>query len=161
MKIFCKFPIVNTSKLIFWLVLCIPKNFIWTTLKAIFQYFDFLHPQIPDFQIVVYRPTIVKNWPLWLVLWSRVTYQFCLSQLLGYWYDWILLIWVYDKHFIIMKDAHVQYVSKSTKLFFLNSLIRVLLRKNRYVHNLTFRNKGTKAVTGAVPFQMVCFVPKV
>ncbi len=39
MKIFCKFPTVNISKLNFWLVICIAKNFIWTTLKAIFSIF--------------------------------------------------------------------------------------------------------------------------
>ncbi len=35
MKIFCKCPTVNISKL------CIDKNFIWTTLKAIFSIFRF------------------------------------------------------------------------------------------------------------------------
>ncbi len=44
MKIFCKFPTVNISKLNFWLVICIAKNFIWTTLKAIFSIFDFFAP---------------------------------------------------------------------------------------------------------------------
>ncbi len=52
MKIFCKFPTVNISKLNFYLVICIAKNLIWTTLKAIFL-------EIPDFQIVVSRPNIV------------------------------------------------------------------------------------------------------
>ncbi len=41
MKIFCKFPTVNISKLHFWLVICIAKNFIWTTLKTIFSIFRF------------------------------------------------------------------------------------------------------------------------
>ncbi len=41
MKIFCKFPTVNISKLNFWLVICIAKNFIWTTLKMIFSIFRF------------------------------------------------------------------------------------------------------------------------
>ncbi len=35
MKIFSKFPTVTISKLNFWLVICIAKNFIWTTLKMI------------------------------------------------------------------------------------------------------------------------------
>ncbi len=40
--------------------ICIAKNFIWTTLKVIFSIFRFfLHPQIPDFQIVVSQPNIV------------------------------------------------------------------------------------------------------
>ncbi len=53
MKIFSKFPTVNISKLNFWLVICVAKNFIWTTLKMIFSIFRFfLHPQIPDFQIL-------------------------------------------------------------------------------------------------------------
>ncbi len=41
MKIFCKFLTVNISKLNFWLVICIAKNFIWTTLKVIFSIFRF------------------------------------------------------------------------------------------------------------------------
>ncbi len=41
MKIFCKCPTVNISKLNFWLVICIAKNFIWTTLKMIFSIFRF------------------------------------------------------------------------------------------------------------------------
>ncbi len=41
MKIFSKFPTVNISKLHFWLVICIAKNFIWTTLKMIFSIFWF------------------------------------------------------------------------------------------------------------------------
>ncbi len=41
MKIFCKFPTVNISKLNFWLVICIAKDFIWTTLKMIFSIFWF------------------------------------------------------------------------------------------------------------------------
>ncbi len=41
MKIFCKFPTVNISKLNFWLVICIAKNFIWTTFT---QYLDFFAP---------------------------------------------------------------------------------------------------------------------
>ncbi len=41
MKIFSKFPTVNISKLNFWLVICIAKNFIWTTLKVIFSVFRF------------------------------------------------------------------------------------------------------------------------
>ncbi len=37
----CKFPTINISKLNFWLVICFAKNFIWTTLKAIFSIFRF------------------------------------------------------------------------------------------------------------------------
>ncbi len=37
--------------------MCIAKNFIWTTLKAIY----FLHPRIPDFQIVVSQQNILTN----------------------------------------------------------------------------------------------------
>ncbi len=106
MKIFCKFPTINISKLNFWLVRCIAKNLIWTTSKAVFSIFGFLlHSHIPDFQVVIFRTNIVlsqqtihqwkaylfsshmmykyqfkKNWPLWLVLWSRVTYNKFKSQ---------------------------------------------------------------------------------
>ncbi len=63
MKIFSKFPTVNISKVNFLLVICIAKNFIWTTLKVIFSIFRiFLHPQIPDFQIVVSQPNIVRSY---------------------------------------------------------------------------------------------------
>ncbi len=93
MKIFCKFPTVNISKLNFWLIICIAKNFIWTTLKVIFSIFRFFCSL--RFQIYKYCPIITnhtsmeilfiqlsddvyisisQNWPLWLVLWSRVTY---------------------------------------------------------------------------------------
>ncbi len=41
MKIFSKFSTVNISKLNFWRVICIAKNFIWTTLNMISQYLDF------------------------------------------------------------------------------------------------------------------------
>ncbi len=53
---YCKY-----IKLNFWLVICIAKNFIWTTLKAIFSIFrySFLHPLIPDLQIVVSQTNIV------------------------------------------------------------------------------------------------------
>ncbi len=44
MKIFCKYPTINISKLHFWLVICIAKNFIWTTLRWFSQYFDFFAP---------------------------------------------------------------------------------------------------------------------
>ncbi len=44
--------IVNISKLNYWLVICIAMYFIWTTLKMIFNILIFLHPRIPDFQIL-------------------------------------------------------------------------------------------------------------
>ncbi len=39
MKIFCTLPTVNLSKLNLWLLICIGKDFIWTTLKSIFSIF--------------------------------------------------------------------------------------------------------------------------
>ncbi len=55
-RYFVNFPTINISKLNYWLVICIAKNFIWTTLKAIFSiFFIFLHPQIPDFPILSYH----------------------------------------------------------------------------------------------------------
>ncbi len=44
MKIFSKFPTINILKLSFWLVTCIAKNFIWTTLNVIFSIFRFFAP---------------------------------------------------------------------------------------------------------------------
>ncbi len=49
-------------KTYFLLVSCIANKLIWTTLKAMFSIFIFfLHPQIPDFQIVVSLPNIVLS----------------------------------------------------------------------------------------------------
>ncbi len=59
MKIFCKFPTVNISKLNFWLVICIAKNFIWTTLKMIFSIFRFFCTL--RFQIFKYCPIITNH----------------------------------------------------------------------------------------------------
>ncbi len=93
MNIFTSFPTLNILKLNLWLVICITYNLIWTTLKMIFSIFRFfLHPQIPDLQILsnhnkpyininiiysAFRWCInlnFQNVPLWLVLCSRVTY---------------------------------------------------------------------------------------
>ncbi len=54
MKIFCTFLTVNISKRNFWLVICIAKNFIWTTLKMIFSIFTFFCTF--RFQIFKYCP---------------------------------------------------------------------------------------------------------
>ncbi len=92
MKTCCISPTVNISKLNFWSVICIAKNFIWATLKEIFSIFRLcLHLQIPVLylsQILsnptnhtsmdsffiqlsdVVRKSISEIWPLWLVLWS-------------------------------------------------------------------------------------------
>ncbi len=59
MKIFSKFPTVNISKLNFWLVICIAKNFIWTTLKMIFSIFRFFCTL--RFQIFKYCPIITNH----------------------------------------------------------------------------------------------------
>ncbi len=128
MKIFCKFPTVNISKLNFWLVICIAKNFIWTTLKAIFSIFRFFAPSDSDFNSCIsakYCPIITNhtsmeslciqlsddvyisisiNWPLWLVLWSRVTFvmlqkwlHMCTSYMCLFFPCW--LFQVYTTHF--------------------------------------------------------------
>ncbi len=49
MNIFCKFPTVNISKLNFWLVICIAKNFIWYNFKG-----DFLNGKIIFIYIYIY-----------------------------------------------------------------------------------------------------------
>jgi len=53
-NIFSKCPTVNISKLNFWLVICIAKNFIWTTLKMIFSIFRYFCTL--RFQIYKYCP---------------------------------------------------------------------------------------------------------
>ncbi len=104
MKIFCT---VNISKLNYWLLICIAKSFIWTTLKMIFSIFIFFCTL--SFQIYKYCQIItnhtsmeilfiqilalcsnlkLKKWHLWLVLCSRVTYyctvmiQYIMSQII-------------------------------------------------------------------------------
>ncbi len=98
---FCKFLTVNISKLHFLLVICIAKNFIWTTLKAIFSIFRFFFTPSDSRYVnscisAKYCPiltnhtsmeslfvqlldgvyiSILKNWHLRLVLSSKVTYH--------------------------------------------------------------------------------------
>ncbi len=69
MKIFCKFPTINISKLNFWLVICIAKNFIWTTLKMIFSIFRFFCTL--RFQIYKYCPIITNHTPMESYLFRR------------------------------------------------------------------------------------------
>ncbi len=78
-----------------WQWICIAKDFIWTTLKVIFsilsdsrysnsyisaKYFPILtnvhqwKAYLFNFQMM-YKSQFKKNWPLWLVLGSRVTYN--------------------------------------------------------------------------------------
>ncbi len=59
MKIFSTFPTVNISKHNFWLLICIAKNFIWTTLKMIFSIFRFFCSL--RFQIYKYCPIIINH----------------------------------------------------------------------------------------------------
>ncbi len=65
MKIFC---IVNISKPNYWLVICIAKNLIWTTLKMIFSIFRCFCTL--RFQIFKYCPIITNHGAD--VLWCRV-----------------------------------------------------------------------------------------
>ncbi len=90
MKIFSEFLTVNIKKRNFWLLICIAKNLIWTTLKMIFSIFRFFCTfRFPNSCISVnYYPIItihtsmeilfiqciLTNLPLGLVLWSRVSY---------------------------------------------------------------------------------------
>ncbi len=73
----------------FWLVICIAKNFICTTLKAIFTIFRFyLHPQIPDIQIVVSQLNIVLSIQTihqWKPIYS--SFRWCINKKLCP-YDW-------------------------------------------------------------------------
>ncbi len=76
-------PTINISKLNYWLLICIAKNFIWTTLKMIFSIFRFFCtlrfqiykycPNHTSMEILLFRCR-AKNWLLWLVLCSRLTY---------------------------------------------------------------------------------------
>ncbi len=116
MKILCTFPTVNISKLIFLLVICIAKNFIWTTLKMIFSIFRFFCTL--RFQIYKYCPnhtsmeilfiqlsdytyiSIVKNCPLWLILCFKVTFtRFYTKNCICY-----LSVWQY---FLIYQDKAI------------------------------------------------------
>ncbi len=73
---------VNISKLNFWLLICIAKNFIWTTLKMIFLIFDFFSPS--DFPILSYhnKPYINGN-----IIYSA--FRWCINlNLKMHPYDW-------------------------------------------------------------------------
>ncbi len=69
MKIFSKCPTVNISKLNFWLLICIAKNVIWTTLKMIFSIFRFFFCTL-RFQIFKYCP-IITNGSLFMMCKSQ------------------------------------------------------------------------------------------
>ncbi len=62
-------PILNISKLNYWLLICIAKNFIWTTLKMIFSIFRFFCSL--RFQIFKYCPnhTSIESWFNWPYDW--------------------------------------------------------------------------------------------
>ncbi len=85
MKIFCKFLTVNISKLNFWLVICIAKNFIWTTLKVIFSIFRFFCTL--RFQIFKYCPIITNHTSM-----ERYLFSFQMMYESQFWkidpYDW-------------------------------------------------------------------------
>ncbi len=85
MNIFYKFPTVNTSKLNFWLVICIAKNFIWTTLKMIFSIFRFFCTL--RFQIFKYCPIITNHnkWKYYLFSF-QMTYKSKIPKMDPY--DW-------------------------------------------------------------------------
>ncbi len=121
MNVFCKFPTVNISKLNYWLVICIAKNFIWTTLKmilSIFRLFCILRFQIYKYCPIITNHTsmeilfiqlsdylyisISNNWPLWLVLWARVTYILSL----------VINNIKYIKHYITSKFSKQGFVKK-------------------------------------------------
>ncbi len=84
MKIFCKFPTVNISKLIFWLVICIAKNFIWTTVKMIFSIFWIFCTL--GFQIFKYCPIITNHTSMENVFSFRVMYKYQFRKIDAY--DW-------------------------------------------------------------------------
>ncbi len=77
MNIFSKFPTVNISKLNFWLVICIAKNYIWTTLKVIFSIFRFfctLRFQIFKYCSIITNHTSMESSFIEMVLCSRVNF---------------------------------------------------------------------------------------
>ncbi len=103
MKIFCKCPTIKINIFLliwinFWMVICIAKNLIWTTLKMIFSIFRCFctlrfqifkdcpiitnHTSMDRlFIILMYKISISSNWPVWLVLSSGVT-SVCMMSVL-------------------------------------------------------------------------------
>ncbi len=67
MKIFSNFPTVNISKYIFLIVICIAKNFIWTTLNVIFSIFVTLSvkTQLKSFLCDLLFSTKTSSFILW------------------------------------------------------------------------------------------------
>ncbi len=79
------FSTVNISKLNFWLVICIAKNLIWTTLKMIFSIFRFFCTL--RFQIYKYCPIITNH-----TLMEKYLFSFNMMHKSKFWkidpYDW-------------------------------------------------------------------------
>ncbi len=76
MKIFSTFPTIIISKRHYWLVICIAKNLIWTTLKMIFSIFRFFCTL--RFQIYKYCPNHT----------SMESYLFSFQLFENWTYDW-------------------------------------------------------------------------
>ncbi len=105
MKIFSKCPTVNISKYNYWLLICIAKNLIWTTLKMIFSIFIFfLHPQIPDFQIAVSQPNIVQTIHQWKYYLFSFQMMYTSQILIIDPYDWFC---VPGSHLIIVISWYI------------------------------------------------------
>ncbi len=85
MKIFCTFPILNISKRNYWLLICIAKNLIWTTLKMIFSIFRFFCTL--RFQIYKYRP-IITNHTSMEILFTQLQMMYTSQFPIMYPYDW-------------------------------------------------------------------------
>ncbi len=89
MKIFSKSPTINISKLNFWLVICIAKNFIWTTLKVIFSIFWFfffctLRIQIFNTHTQNTKSLYLSLWVLFLTI-AGLTENCCCSVIYCLW----------------------------------------------------------------------------
>ncbi len=68
MKIFCTLPTVNISKRNFSLVICMAKNLIWTTLKAIFSIFIYYFSRSNSCIWAKYFPIITNMESLFIQL---------------------------------------------------------------------------------------------
>ncbi len=104
MKIFSKCPTVNISKLHFWLVICIAKNFIWTTLKEIFSILWFFCTL--RFQIYKYCP-IITNHTSMEILFIQLSDDVFAKFHKIYSYDWFCA----PGSRICVCTVHIQYIN--------------------------------------------------
>ncbi len=102
MKIFCKFPSVNISKCNFELVICIPKDLIQTTLKAIFCNLRF---QIFKLLYLCQISISIHQWKVYLFSFQMMYKSQKCTLMTGFTYEYI------SNNLNMMKKVNIFYHS--------------------------------------------------